>query len=423
MGLGAGANVFMGLGTGASRKVNKNAAVCCERSSALTFWSKSVSALAIGGLVLGLAACADTSSETQHSSAAESQDLETPPSVSVHDGAIDVDPTVPVEVTGENKLQAVTMLNEVGYEVESVLSDDGKTWKTDEVLGYNRSYTIEATDVEGNTTTVSFTTPQPASQSSVAMVPLPDSTVGVGQTINFRFAGTVYDRQAVQDAITIETSNDTVGAFYWISNSELRWRPQEYWEPGTTVTVQADIYGVDMGKGMWGSKDNSTSFTIGDDVRAVVDNASKTMTVTRNGQTLRSVPVSLGRSEYPTPNGTYLVGDQHNELVMDSTTFGLTGEGSYRTEVNFATQMSYSGIYVHGAPWSEWAQGKTNTSHGCINVTDSDAQWFMNTVKRGDVIEVKNTSGGTLSGYDGLGDWNIDWETWSAGNADEIGSW
>ncbi|WP_455006031.1 PTS sugar transporter subunit IIA, partial [Corynebacterium propinquum] len=45
------------------------------------------------------------------------------------------------------------------------------------------------------------------------------------------------------------------------------------------------------------------------------------------------------------------------------------------------------------------------------------------TVKRGDVIEVKNTSGGTLSGYDGLGDWNIDWETWSAGNADEIGSW
>lgn len=57
--------------------------------------------------------------------------------------------------------------------------------------------------------------------------------------------------------------------------------------------------------------------------------------------------------------------------------------------MNFATQMSYSGIYVHGAPWSEWAQGKTNTSHGCINVTDADAQWFMNTVKRGDVIEVK----------------------------------
>ena len=389
----------------------------------MTFWSKTVSTLAIGGLVLGLVACADTSSDTQHSSAAESQSLETPPSISVKDGATEVNPTVPVEVTGENKLKSVTMVNEVGYEVESVLSEDGKTWKTDEVLGYNRSYTIKATDVEGNTASASFTTPQPTSQSAVSMVPLPDSTVGIGQTINFRFAGTVYDRQAVQDAITIETSNDTVGAFYWISNSELRWRPKEYWEPGTKVSVDADIYGVDMGNGMWGSKDNSASFTIGDDVRAVVNDATKTMTVTRNGETLRSVPVSLGRPEYATPNGTYLVGDQHNELVMDSTTFGLTGEGSYRTEVNFATQMSYSGIYVHGAPWSVWAQGKSNTSHGCINVTDADAQWFMNTVKRGDVIEVKNTSGGTLSGYDGLGDWNIDWETWSAGNADEIGSW
>ena len=373
--------------------------------------------------MLGLTACADSGADTQHSSAAESQSLETPPSVSVKDGATNVDPTVPVEVTGENKLETVTMLNEVGYEVESVLSDDGKTWKTDEVLGYNRSYTIEATDVEGNTTSVSFTTPQPTSQSAVSMVPLPDSTVGIGQTINFRFASTVYDRQAVQDAITIETSNDTVGAFYWISNSELRWRPKEYWEPGTKVSVEANIYGVDMGNGMWGSKDNSANFTIGDDVRAVVDNNTKTMTVTRNGETLRSVPVSLGRAEYPTPNGTYLVGDQHNELVMDSTTFGLTGEGSYRTEVNFATQMSYSGIYVHGAPWSVWAQGKQNTSHGCINVTAADAQWFLNTVKRGDVIEVKNTAGGTLSGYDGLGDWNIDWATWSAGNADEIGSW
>lgn len=372
--------------------------------------------------MLGLAACADTSSDAQHSSAAESQSVETPPSISVKDGATEVNPTVPVEVTGENKLKSVTMVNEVGYEVESVLSEDGKTWKTDEVLGYNRSYTIKATDVEGNTASASFTTPQPTSQSAVSMVPLPDSTVGIGQTINFRFAGTVYDRQAVQDAITIETSNDTVGAFYWISNSELRWRPKEYWEPGTKVSVDADIYGVNMGNGMWGSKDNSASFTIGDDVRAVVNDATKTMTVTRNGETLRSVPVSLGRPEYATPNGTYLVGDQHNELVMDSTTFGLTGEGSYRTEVNFATQMSYSGIYVHGAPWSVWAQGKSNTSHGCINVTDADAQWFMNTVKRGDVIEVKNTSGGTLSGYDGLGDWNIDWETWSAGNADEISS-
>ena len=85
--------------------------------------------------------------------------------------------------------------------------------------------------------------------------------------------------------------------------------------------------------------------------------------------------------------------------------------------VNYATQMSYSGIYVHGAPWSVWAQGNTNTSHGCINVTEEAAQWFMNNTKRGDIVVVKNTTAGTLPAYDGLGDWNMSWEEWSAGNA------
>ena len=37
--------------------------------------------------------------------------------------------------------------------------------------------------------------------------------------------------------------------------------------------------------------------------------------------------------------------------------------------------------------------------------------------KRGDIVEVLNTTGPTLSGTDGLGDWNIPWDTWKAGNA------
>ena len=96
---------------------------------------------------------------------------------------------------------------------------------------------------------------------------------------------------------------------------------------------------------------------------------------------------------------------------MDSTTYGLgLDEGGYQTPVNFATQMSWSGIYVHGAPWSEWAQGNTNTSHGCINVTDEAAAWFQSVVKRGDPIIVENSTGGTLTPMDGLGDWNYAWE-------------
>ena len=79
--------------------------------------------------------------------------------------------------------------------------------------------------------------------------------------------------------------------------------------------------------------------------------------------------------------------------------------------------MSYSGIFFHSAPWSVWAQGNTNTSHGCLNLSPDDALWVMQNTLRGDPVIVKNTAGGTLSGTDGLGDWNVPWEVWSKGNA------
>jgi L,D-transpeptidase catalytic domain len=59
--------------------------------------------------------------------------------------------------------------------------------------------------------------------------------------------------------------------------------------------------------------------------------------------------------------------------------------------VNWATQISYSGIYVHSAPWSVGSQGYTNTSHGCLNVSPSNAVWFYDNTKRGDIVEVLNT--------------------------------
>ena len=102
---------------------------------------------------------------------------------------------------------------------------------------------------------------------------------------------------------------------------------------------------------------------------------------------------------------------------MDSSTFGLAVDaGGYRTSVNYATQMSYSGIYVHSAPWSIGAQGVYNQSHGCINISPEAAQWFQSVVKRGDIVRVFNTGGEQLNPFDGLGDWNMDWETWSKGN-------
>lgn len=343
-----------------------------------------------------------------------------PPAFSVKDEETDVEPLDPITVKSEAGLEEVEMTNEDGKVIESSFNDDHTEWEVTEPLGYGRYYTIVAKDKAGQKKTVSFSTVVPAATTNVYMGPLEGSTVGVAQAITFRFDVPIQDTKALEELIDIETSNDTEGGFFWLDPYELRWRPKEFWEPGTTVKVTADLYGKDLGGGVYGAQDNETTFEIGDEVKTVIDNNEKVLRVYQNGEQIRSFPVSLGTDfQYDTPNGTYVVGDEHTSLVMDSRTFGLgLGQGGYVTPVDYATQLSYSGIYVHSAPWAVWAMGATNQSHGCVNATYADAQWFQETVKRGDPVVVKNTNGGTLNGYDGLGYWNLDWEQRSGGSKD-----
>ncbi|MBN9644144.1 Ig-like domain-containing protein [Corynebacterium mendelii] len=363
---------------------------------------------------------AETAAETTTSAVSATTTSKPLPAVaSVKDGTKNYNPTEPVTVKAvEGTFTDIQMTNQDGKVVESTLSEDKKTWTTAEVLGYYRTYTIKATTSNGATMTTVFSTIEPDSITDVALSPLDGSVVGVGQVLSFRFGQSIADRKAAQDAITITTEPHVDGAFYWLNDYLVRWRGEEFFQPGTKIDVNVDLYGKNLGGGVWGNRDNSASFTIGDKVVSVADSNSKTVTVYRNDEAIRTIPISMGMPEFPTPNGTYVVGDQYDELVMDSSTFGLPVDDpqGYRTKVQYATQMSWSGIYVHAAPWSVWAQGSQDVSHGCLNMSTANAKWFMDQAKRGDVVIVKNTNGGVLSGYDGLGDWNIPWEEWSKGN-------
>jgi lipoprotein-anchoring transpeptidase ErfK/SrfK len=342
---------------------------------------------------------------------------------SVTDGAIDVAVSAPVTVTaGDGVLGPVQLLNDADQPVDGRLSPDGVTWSTAEPLGYNREYTLraEAHGLGGVTrTSMTFSTQSPENLTMPYVLPNEGEVVGVGQPIAIRFDEAIADRLAAQKAITVTTTPEVEGAFYWLNNREVRWRPAEYWKPGTTVEVRVKAYGVDFGGGLFGQDDASTRFTVGDEVIATADDATKTMTVRRNGEVVSTMPISMGKDRTPTNNGVYIIGERFPFLVMDSSTYGVpvNSADGYRTEVNWATQMSYSGIYVHSAPWSVGSQGSTNVSHGCVNVSPQNARWFFDNTKRGDIVEVVNTVGSTLPGTDGLGDWNISWEQWRAGNA------
>ena len=383
--------------------------------------------IAAAGAILTLAGGSLTACTIGHQgTAAESSETAVeehhePATISVEDGAEEVEPGEPVTVSASDGLESVTMTNEDGREVDAEFNADKTEWTTAEPLGYGREYTVEAVTAHGETSQSVFTTVVPNGQISAYIGPVDGSEVGVAHAVNFYFDTTPTDRQAMQDAITVETSNDTEGAFYWLEPDHLIWRPKDYWEPGTQVTVKADIYGKSFGGGMYGAEDAESSFTIGDQVKTVVDDNTKMLTVYHNGEEVNSFPVSLGRDgKFATPNGIYVIGEKNESMTMDSTTYGLALEnGGYRTPVKYATQMSWSGIYVHSAPWAIGALGSYNQSHGCINAAPDDAQWFMNYVKPGDPVEVVNTAGETLSGLDGLGYWNLDWETLKAGNVDE----
>ncbi|BBZ76828.1 hypothetical protein MANY_21650 [Mycolicibacterium anyangense] len=342
---------------------------------------------------------------------------------SVKDGAVDVAVDKPVTITATGGvLGSVTMVNAAGTAVAGQLSSDGVTWKTTEPLGYNKSYTLSARSLGlGGVTTekLTFETQSPENLTMPYLLPGDGEVVGVGQPIAVRFDENIPDRAAAERAIKVTTDPSVEGAFYWLNNREVRWRPKNYWKPGTKIDVAVNTYGVDLGDGLFGQENLTTHFTIGDEVIATADDNTKTLTIRQNGEVIKTMPISMGKNSTPTNNGVYIIGDRLSHMIMDSSTYGVPSNSpnGYRTEVDWATQMSYSGIYVHSAPWSVGSQGYSNVSHGCLNVSPSNAQWFYTNTKRGDIVEVRNTVGSLLPGTDGLGDWNIPWETWKAGNA------
>jgi lipoprotein-anchoring transpeptidase ErfK/SrfK len=344
-------------------------------------------------------------------------------STSVTDGAVGVAVDTPVTVSADNGvLASVVMVNGNGGTVDGQLSPDGVRWATTERLGYNRLYTLtaQARGLGGVATRqLTFQTHSPQNLAMPYAMPHDGEVVGVGEPVAIQFDENIANREAAEKAIVVTADPPVEGAFYWLNNREVRWRPEHFWKPGTAVNIAVNTYGVDLGNGVFGEDNLRSHFTVGDEVIATADDNTKMVTVRVNGDVVKTMPTSMGKDSTPTASGSYILGVRFAHMIMDSSTYGVpvNSPNGYRTEVDFATQMSYSGVFVHSAPWSVGAQGHTNTSHGCLNVSPSNAQWFYEHTKRGDIVQVLNTLGPPLSGTEGLGDWNIPWDQWHAGNA------
>jgi lipoprotein-anchoring transpeptidase ErfK/SrfK len=226
--------------------------------------------------------------------------------------------------------------------------------------------------------------------------PVNGSTVGVGEPIIINFARPIADKAMAEQAIHVSSTPPVSGKFYWLTASQVRWRPLSFWPAHTAVHVDAA-----------GTQNN---FVTGDSLIATADDATHTLTVARNGTVEQTFPMSMGMAAggHQTPNGTYYVLDKKAKVVMDSSTYGVPVNSTYgyKVDVQDAVQFDNSGDFVHSAPWSVADQGKRDVSHGCINISPSNARWFFTNFGAGDPIVVKN-SVGTYSKNDGSNDWQL----------------
>nr|WP_109560820.1 L,D-transpeptidase [Mycolicibacter engbaekii] len=218
----------------------------------------------------------------------------------------------------------------------------------------------------------------PASGPAVAAIePAAGSVVGVAYPVIVTFAGPVGDRAAAERGIRIDAPGKPVGHFEWTDSDVVQWVPDSYWAPHSKISV--DAHGM------------STGFETGDAVVGLADISDHTFTVSINGDVQRIMAASMGKPKRPTPTGSFTALSKERTIKFDSRTIGipLNDPEGYLINGEYAVRVTWSGVYVHSAPWSVGSQGYSNVSHGCINLSPDDAAWYFNTVRLGDPIIVQ----------------------------------
>ena len=210
-----------------------------------------------------------------------------------------------------------------------------------------------------------------------AISPANGEVVGVAAPIEVTFAEPVSNRVRAEQSITITSSKTPTGQFSWLSNQIVQWIPDQFWPAHSPISVTAGGF--------------KTDFESGSAVVGTADIDAHTFTVTIDGQVVRQMPASMGKSKFPTPMGSFTALAKEKTVVMDSRTIGipLSDPEGYKLTVSNAVRITSGGVYVHSAPWSVGSQGNSNVSHGCINLSPDNAAWYFDTVRVGDPVIVQ----------------------------------
>jgi lipoprotein-anchoring transpeptidase ErfK/SrfK len=322
-------------------------------------------------------------------------------------------------------LGVVTLRDAKGGKVSGTVGPDGG-WGTSELLHPSTAYTftVAATGPDGTatTTTSKFTTLKPKVTATYGLIPN-GGNVGVGMPVIVQFGSgvaTKAQRAAIEKRVKVTTVPAQQGAWGWLDNRQLMWRPKAYWLPGTKVTVSTPLHGMQTGDGKWIAQDDRTSFTVGSAMVSTVDMKAHTLIVRRGGAVIRTIKVSTGKPGPLTETryGTKVIIERNSAITMDSATVGIPkgNPNYYKIKTQWNLRLTWTGEFIHSAPWSVNAQGTQNVSHGCTNMAPADAQWMFNNSKMGDVVKFTG-SPRPFKPTEGIGVWVYDFAGWKSQSA------
>jgi lipoprotein-anchoring transpeptidase ErfK/SrfK len=305
------------------------------------------------------------------------------------------------------------------------LSSDKTTWTASQRLEPGTRYRVVAAAVDqaglASTERTSFRTQALSldQQTFPSISPLGGQTVGVGMPVIVHFDVPVTDKASIERHLTVTNTSGQRGAWHWLNDNTVHWRPVHYWKPGTDVTVTADVDSIPAGRGVYGQMSRTATFHVGDSVISKVNARTDQMRTFINGRLVRTTPITTGKPGFTTRSGVKVIVEKFRHKEMNSETVGIANDspdGYDINDVEYAMRVTFSGEFLHAAPWSVASQGHSNVSHGCTGMSTANAAWIYDRSKIGDVVEYTGTDR-PMTLDNGYGDWNESFKEYKKGSA------
>ena len=369
-------------------------------------------ALLTAAALLVTAACSGGGVLTSPKAKATKATPTTQVTITPANGRSGVKPRTGITVTvARGKLTDVSVKTK-GTQVSGGYSQGGRVWRSNWTLGTSQHFVVTAsargTDGKAVTATSAFHTLSPKESFQTQIFEGSGQSYGVGMPVKLSFSQPITNKAAVERALELRASKSVVGAWWWDGGQTLDFRPKKFWPHHTTVWFTGHLDGVEGAPGVYGTSNLTQKFHIGDSLIARVSTSHHYMKVYRNGKHLYTWPISTGKVGDETPNGIFLTIDKGNPVEMKPADIKPGQPGYYDEKVAWSVRFTWSGDYIHSAPWSVGEQGSSNVSHGCVNLGPAYAPIYYKMEVPGDPVIV---TGSPVHGAwdDGWTDYFLSW--------------